>query len=477
MKVLLVASEAQPFIKIGGLGQIIGELPRALKKKDIDIRIIIPKYKNIDSNLKEKLTFVKWFMVKVGWRNQYCGVYKYDHEEITYYLLDNEFYFNRDKEYGYDDDAERFAYFNRAVLDFIVEVGWKPDIIHCNDWQTGMIPVMLKYEYIKDDKYKDIKTIFSFQDMTFKGVFPPKILPDLFDYDMELFHNGVLEFYGGVSFMKGGINFADKITTVSDTYANDIKNTQFGNTSDALLGEKSFDVKGVLNGLNYEEYNPYGDPYIYRSFKEGCIEDKQENKLKLQKELALVVNRNIPMISIVSKLNNQKGLELIINIADRLLQHDVQLVILGTGDKQYEEHFKGLQSRYKDKVSTNIKFDKELAHKIYASSDMVLKPSLHEPCGEGQLIALRYGAVPIGRETGGLKDTISPYNKYNGKGNGFSFSNFNANELLIIIEYALEVYKDKKSWSSIVEQAMNSDNSWEKSAEEYSKLYAQAIKE
>lgn len=477
MKVLLVASEAQPFIKIGGLGQIIGELPRALKKKDIDIRIIIPKYRNIDSNLKEKLSFVKWFMVKVGWRNQYCGVYKYDHEDITYYLLDNEFYFNRDKEYGYDDDAERFAYFNRAVLDFIVEVGWKPDIIHCNDWQTGMIPAMLKYEYIKDDKYKDIKTIFSFQDMTFKGVFPPKILPDLFDYDMELFNNGILEFYGGVSFMKGGINFADKITTVSDTYANDIKNTQFGNTSDALLGEKSFDVKGVLNGLNYEEYNPYGDPYIYRSFKEGCIEDKQENKLKLQKELALVVNRNIPMISIVSKLNNQKGLELIINIADRLLQHDVQLVILGTGDKQYEEHFKGLQSRYKDKVSTNIKFDKELAHKIYASSDMVLKPSLHEPCGEGQLIALRYGAVPIGRETGGLKDTISPYNKYNGKGNGFSFSNFNANELLIIIEYALEVYKDKESWSSIVEQAMNSDNSWEKSAEEYSKLYAQAIKE
>jgi starch synthase len=475
MKVLLVASEAHPFIKTGGLGHVIGALPKALRKRDINVSVIIPKYKNIDTRFKEKLSFVKWFMVKVGWRNQYCGVFKYKHENITYYLLDNEFYFNRDNEYGYEDDAERFAYFSRAVLDFISEIGWEPDIIHCNDWQTGMIPVILKNEYSKDERYKNIKTIFSFQDMTFKGVFSPEVLPDLFDYDMGLFNNGSLEFYGGVSFMKGGINFADKITTVSDTYANEVKTPQFGDKLAGLLREKSFNVKGVLNGLDYEEYNPYVDPYIYKAFEEGSIEEKQENKLKLQKELALPINRDIPMMGIVSKLNNRKGLELIINIADRLLQHNVQLIILGTGDKQYEEHFKGLQSRYKDKVATNIKFDKELAHKIYASSDMILIPSLQEPCGLGQLIALRYGAVPIGRETGGLKDTISPYNKYSGKGNGFSFSNFNANELLMIIEYALEVYEDKKSWSSIVEQAMNSDNSWEKSAEEYSKLYFQVI--
>lgn len=475
MKVLLVASEADPFIKTGGLGEVMGELSKSLAKKDIDIRVVIPKYKNIDSKLSERLTFIKWFMVKVGWRNQYCGIFKYNYENVTYYLIDNEYYFNREDEYGYDDDDERFAFFDRAVVDLVREISWKPDIIHCNDWQTGMIPVILKYEYGQDNEYKDIKTIFSFHNMMFKGVFSPQILPDLFNYSLELYKDGSLEFYGGVSFMKGGIKFSDKVTTVSTTYADEVKTPEYGDSLDGLLREKSFNVRGVLNGLNYEEYNPYKDPYIYKVYKKGSIEDKQANKLELQKDLSLPVNKDIPMIAIVSKLNNQKGLELVINIADRLLQHDIQLVILGTGDKQYEEHFKGLQTRYKDKVSTNIKFDKELAHKIYASSDMVLKPSLLEPCGLGQLIALRYGAVPIGRETGGLKDTILPYNKYNGKGNGFSFSNFNANELLMIIEYALQVYKDKESWCSIVKQAMESDNSWDKSAEEYSKLYFQVI--
>lgn len=475
MKVLLVASEAYPFIKTGELGYAVGSLSKALRKKDIDVRVVIPKYKNIDLDLSEKLEFVKWFMVKVGWRNQYCGILEQKINDVTYYLLDNEYYFNRDHQYGYDDDAERFAYFDRAILDLIKEIGWIPDIIHCNDWQTGMVPVMLKKEYASDEKYKDIKTIFSFHNMMFKGVFQSEILPDLFDYDMELFRNGSLEFYGGVSYMKGGINFADKITTVSCTYANEVKTPQYGEKLDGLLREKAFDIKGVLNGLDYEEYNPSNDPYIYKEFTSNCIEDKHANKIQLQKDLSLPVNKEIPMLGLVSRLNNQKGLELIINIADKLLQHNIQLVILGKGDKQYEEHFKGLQTRYKDKVSTNIKFDDKLAHKIYASCDMLLKPSLLEPCGLGQLIALRYGAVPIGRETGGLKDTISPYNKHNGKGNGFSFSNFNANELLMIIEYALDVYQDRKCWCSIVNQAMNSDFSWEKSASEYSKLYCQVI--
>lgn len=476
MKVLLVASEAYPFIKTGGIGYTAGFLPKALRKKDIDIRVVIPKYKNLDADIKKKLNFIKWYTVKLGWRNQYCGVLEYEKDNVIYYLLDNEYYFNRDSEYGYDDDAERFAFFDKATLNLIEEIGWKPDIIHCNDWQTGMIPVMLKYEYARNENYKNIKTVFSFYNMMFKGVFSPEILPDLFEYDMELFSNGSLEFYGGVSFMKGGLNFADRITTVSNTYANEVKTPQFGEKLDGLLREKEFNIRGVLNGLDYDEYDPKKDPNIYEAFdEENLIESKQVNKLQLQKDLALPINKDIPMLGFVSKLNNQKGLELIINIADRLLQHNVQLVILGTGDKQYEEHFKGLQSRYKDKVSTNIKYDKALAHKIYASCDMLLKPSLSEPCGLGQLIALRYGTVPIGRETGGLKDTISPYNKYNGKGNGFSFSNFNANELLMIIEYALEVYQDKDSWSSIVEQAINSDYSWDKSADEYSELYNEII--
>ncbi|MBD7913459.1 MULTISPECIES: glycogen synthase GlgA [Clostridium] len=475
MKVLLAASEAYPLIRSGSLGDAIGALSKELGKKDIDVRVVIPKYKNIDLNIKDKLEFVKWFMVKVGWRTQYCGLFKYDSDNVKYYLVDNEYYFNRDDLYGYDDDDERFAYFDKTILELINELDWKPDIIHCNDWQTGMVPVMLKYDYASRDEYKDIKTVFSFHNMMFKGVFSPEILPDLFDYNMELFNNGSLEFYGGVSFMKGGINFADKITTVSSTYADEVKTPQYGEKLDGLLREKAFNIKGVLNGLDYNEYDPRKDPYIYKVFGNNSIKDKQINKLELQKDLTLPVNKDIPMLGLVSKLNNQKGLELIINIADKLLQHNIQLVILGTGDRQYEEHFKGLQSRYKDKVSTNIKYDKKLAHKIYAGCDMLLKPSLLEPCGSGQLIALRYGTIPIGRETGGLKDTILPYNKYNGKGNGFSFSNFNANELLMIIEYALDIYQDKECWKSIVDQAMNSDYSWEKSASEYSELYCQII--
>ena len=309
MKVLLVASEAYPFIKTGGIGYTAGFLPKALRKKDIDIRVVIPKYKNLDADIKKKLNFIKWYTVKLGWRNQYCGVLEYEKDNVIYYLLDNEYYFNRDSEYGYDDDAERFAFFDKATLNLIEEIGWKPDIIHCNDWQTGMIPVMLKYEYARNENYKNIKTVFSFYNMMFKGVFSPEILPDLFEYDMELFSNGSLEFYGGVSFMKGGLNFADRITTVSNTYANEVKTPQFGEKLDGLLREKEFNIRGVLNGLDYDEYDPKKDPNIYEAFdEENLIESKQVNKLQLQKDLALPINKDIPMLGFVSKLNNQKGL-------------------------------------------------------------------------------------------------------------------------------------------------------------------------
>lgn len=475
MKVLLVASESHPFIKTGGLGDVVGALPKALVKKGDDVRVVIPKYKNINNKTKEKLKFKKWFMVQVGWRSQFCGVFEYKEAGVTYYLLDNEYYFGRDNLYGYGDDGERFAYYDRAVLELVKEINWQPDIIHCNDWHTGMIPVMLKLEYARYDFYRSIKTVFSIHNMLFQGVFPPEVLPELFGYDMEPFNNGSLEFYGGVSFMKGGINYADKISTVSYTYANEIRTPQYGEKLDGLLVERGYAIKGILNGIDYEEYDPYNDPYIYKSFAKGRIEDKQENKIDLQRELSLPINKDIPMIGIVSRLTNQKGLDLIVNIADRLLQRNVQLVILGTGDRHYEEHFKNVQYRYKDKVSTNIMFDNGLAHRIYASCDMFLMPSLFEPCGLGQLMALRYGAIPIVRETGGLKDTISPYNQYNGVGNGFSFNNFNANELLMITEYALRVYEDKDKWQSIVSQAMNSNNSWDKSAGEYSELYVEVI--
>ena len=471
MKVLFAASEAHPFIKTGGLGDVMGALPKSLTKLGVDARVVIPKYKNIKDELKQKLQFVKWFTVSVGWRNQYCGVFQYQYNGVIYYFIDNEYYFNRDGLYGYFDDGERFAFFNRAVLEFIKQIDWQPDLINCNDWQTGMVPVLLNLEYKKDEFYSKIKTVFSIHNLLFKGSFSPKVLPELFGYDYMPLVNGSVELDGSVSFLKGGLNYCDQITTVSNTYAEEIKTPQYGEGLDGFLRSKSYYLMGIVNGIDYEEFNPQDDKFIFKNFNINSLDNKVENKLALQRELGLPQKKDTPMIGLISRLTHQKGCDLIVNMIDRLLQRDIQIVILGTGDYWYEETFKNLQYRYPDKVSANIKFDNTLAHKIYAATDMFLMPSLFEPCGLGQLIALRYGSIPIVRETGGLKDTISPYNKYNGVGNGFGFKNFNSNELMQIMEYALTIYNDKNAWNNIIRQAMNSDNSWEKSAMQYKWLY------
>ena len=476
MKVLFAASEAHPFIKTGGLGDVMGALPQSLTELGVEARVVIPKYKNIKDELKQNLQFIKWFTVPVGWRNQYCGVFQYKYKDVVYYFIDNEYYFNRDGLYGYYDDGERFAFFNRAVLEFIKEIDWKPDIINCNDWQTGMVPVLLNLEYKNNEFYSNMKTVFSIHNLLFKGSFVPNVLPELFGYDYMPLTNGSVELNGSVSFLKGGINYSDQITTVSNTYAEEIKTQQYGEGLDGLLRCKSDFLKGIVNGIDYEEFDPEKDNLIFKNFTWDSISDKVENKLSLQKELGLPQRAETPMIGLISRLTHQKGCDLIVSIIDRLLQKDIQFIVLGTGDYWYEETFKNLQYRYPDKVSANIKFDNSLAHKIYAATDMFLMPSLFEPCGLGQLIALRYGSIPIVRETGGLKDTISPYNKYTGIGNGFGFKNFNSNELMQIIEYALTIYNDKNAWNNIIRQAMNSDNSWEKSAMQYKLLYEDVVK-
>lgn len=476
MKVLFAASEANPFIKTGGLGDVMGALPKSLNKIGVDVRVVLPKYKNIKDEFKQKLQFIKWFTVPVGWRNQYCGIFQYKYQGVIYYFIDNEYYFNRDGLYGYFDDGERFAFFNRAVLEFIKQVDWQPDLINCNDWQTGMIPVLLNLEYKKDAFYSKIKTVFSIHNLLFKGSFSPKILPELFGYDYMPLVNGSVELDGAVSFLKGGLNYCDQITTVSNTYAEEIKTPQYGEGLDGFLRSKSYYLMGIVNGIDYEEFNPKDDKFIFKNFNVDSLENKVENKLALQKELGLPQKKDTPMIGLISRLTHQKGCDLIVNMIDRLLQRDIQIVILGTGDYWYEETFKNLQYRYPDKVSANIKFDNALAHKIYAATDMFLMPSLFEPCGLGQLIALKYGSIPIVRETGGLKDTISPYNQYTGEGNGFGFKNFNSHELMQIMEYALTIYNDKGAWNNIIRQAMNSDNSWEKSAMQYKWLYEGVVK-
>lgn len=475
MNILIVASEAHPFIKTGGLGDVIGALPVALNDLGADVRVVIPNYRDIKKEIKENLKYIDNFTVNVGWRNQYCGILEYEHEGVKFYLLDNEYYFNRGGLYGYYDDGEKFAFFDRAVLEFVKHIDWVPDILHCNDWQTGMVPVLLKLEYSKEEKFKNMKTMFSIHNLFFKGMFDPKVLPELFGYDYESFNNGSLEHYGAVSFLKGGINYADKVTTVSKSYAEEIKTPEYGEQLEGLLRYRSSVLEGIVNGIDYKEYNPEEDKYIYSTYSVNDLENKKINKEELQKELGLTVNKDVPMVGLVSRLTHQKGCDLIINILEELLKEDIQVVVLGTGDYMYEESFKSFQGRYPNKISANIKFSNELAHKIYAASDMFLMPSLFEPCGLGQLIALRYGSIPIVRETGGLKDTVTPYNEYNETGNGFGFKNYRFEELLNIIKYALKIYENKDKWNNIVRQAMSADNSWEKSAKEYIEIYNKLI--
>lgn len=477
MNVLLVAAEAHPFIKTGGLGDVMGALPKALSKIGVDARVVIPNYKNINWNFKKDFKFIKWFFVKVGWRTKYCGVFEYKYGGVTYYFLDNEEYFNRDTLYGHFDDGERFAFFDRAAIQFLREINWHPDVIHCNDWQTGMIPVLLRLEYGKfDDFYRNIKTVYSIHNIVFQGAFDRHVLPELFGYNFNAYDNKTLEYCHGVSYMKGGINYSDKVSTVSYSYAKEIQTPQYGHGLDGLLRQRSYALRGILNGIDYDEYNPWDDNFIYQKYNYDYRVDKNINKTRLQKELGLPVRPEVPMLSIVSRLTEQKGMNLVLDIAQGIVDMDVQLVILGTGDKYFEDCFRGLQYHHPDKVSAQIKFDNGLAHKIYAGSDIFLMPSLFEPCGLGQLIALRYGTIPVVRETGGLKDTINPFNEYTGEGNGFSFRNFNAHEFYNTVAYAVRTFHNKWNWNMLIDHAVNSNNSWEKSAWEYKGMYEEVMR-
>jgi len=471
MKVLFVASECDPFIKTGGLGDVVYSLPKYLNKIGVEARVVIPNYSDIKVNFKSKMKFIKSFRVPMSWRSQYCGVLQYEEGGVTYYFIDNEYYFKRQGIYGFYDDGERFSFFDRAVMTMIKEIDFKPDVIHCHDWHTGMIPVLYKNEFISDPFYRHIKTIYTIHNLLFQGVFPPEVLGDLLNLTDNLYYNGSVEFYGCSSFMKGGINYSDKITTVSDTYAKEIQTPLYGERLDGLLRYKGEELIGIVNGIDYSTYNPETDGYIYKKYNTTTLNNKRVNKLRLQEELGLGVSKDTPMVAIVSRLVKQKGINILIPILDILLEKDVQLVILGTGDREYEEHFSNLQFRYPKKVSAKLTFNNGLAHKIYAASDMFLMPSLFEPCGLGQLIALRYGSLPIVRETGGLKDTVTSYNEESHEGNGFTFGPYNSQDLLYTIERALSFYENKEIWNSIVRRAMEQDNSWETSAYKYKELY------
>lgn len=476
LKVLFVVSEAVPFVKTGGLADVAGSLPKALQKEGIDVRVIMPKFSDIADEYKTRMKHVLDTKVQVSWRNQYCGVAALEQDGIPFYFIDNEQYFRRESLYGYLDDAERFTFFCRAVLDLIPKLGFIPDIIHCNDWHSAMISVFLKLQYAQNQLYQNIRTVYTVHNLKYQGVFDPKIMDDILAIDKQYFNNGDLEFSGAVNFMKGGLVYADVITTVSPSYAKEIQLPYYGEKLEGLLRQRSQELWGILNGIDYDEYNPATDAYLFSNYQLDDISKKIVNKTELQRQLGLPVRRDVPMLSLVCRLVAAKGLDLIIRIIDELLQHeDVQLVLLGSGDEEYEEWFKELAWRFPTKVSANIFFSNSLAHQIYGSSDIFLMPSMYEPCGIGQLIALHYGTIPVARATGGLRDTVKPYLKYERSGNGFTFSDYNAHEFLYAIKRALCAYEDKLIWSDIVRNAMNSDFSWKKSATQYKEVYVQLV--
>ena len=472
MKILYVAAEAVPFAKTGGLADVAGSLPKALKADGVDVRVIMPKFGKIPEAYRNAMEHVYDGELPVAWRKKYVGLDKYELDGVTYYFVDNEEYFNREGFYGYDDDAERFSFFSRAVLDLLPAMDFWPDVIHTNDWHAGLVNVFLKLEHMGDARYERIKTVYTIHNLKYQGVFPKDVMPDVLGLDWKYFNNGDLEFYDAVNFMKGGIIYADAITTVSKTYAKEIQYPYFGEHLDGLLRSREQDLSGIVNGIDYDVYNPRTDKYIFETYDEESLDRKLDNKTELQKSLGLPERRNVPLIAIVSRLVEPKGMDLVVRMMDEILQHeDIQLVVLGTGEKRYEDWFKGLAWRYPKKVSVNIYFSNELAQRIYAGADIFLMPSNYEPCGIGQLIALRYGTIPVVRQTGGLKDTVQQYNKYTQEGNGFVFDNYNAHEMMYALKRALSFYGNYEIWHKIQLNAVQSDFSWKRSAKEYEALY------
>ena len=476
MNILYVAAEAAPFIKTGGLADVAGSLPISIKKLGHDIRVVLPLHGAIENKYKDKMKKIHEYYVDLNWRTQYVGVMELKLNGVTFYFLDNEYYFKRDYPYGEFDDGERYAYFSKAVTLLPKEIKFKADVIHSNDWHTALVNLFI-HEFEKGDAYySDIKKLFTIHNLKYQGIFPPSVLGEVMGVSNEYFNDNSIKYYDSINYMKAGIVYSDIVTTVSKSYADEIKHGFFGEGLEGILSFYNQKLTGIVNGIDYKVFNPEKDKNIVYNYNSAKIKDKYKNKKHLQKMYNLPQVESIPVLSMVSRLVDMKGLDLVAHILDDLLQEDIQLIVLGTGDKKYEELFKYFQSIYPLKLSANIYFSESEAHKIYAGSDIFLMPSMVEPCGLSQLMALRYGTIPIVREVGGLKDTVIPFNKYTNEGNGFSFKNYNAHEFLFKIKDALNIYKeDKKTWKSIILRAMNSDNSWEHSSKEYIKLYKRSL--
>lgn len=476
-KILFVASECVPFIKTGGLADVCGALPKEFDKKYWDVRVVIPNYSCIPEHFRNQFEYVTHFYLSSGpyVQDRYVGVLKYTFDNVTYYFIDNQEFYSGFTPYTSDTkfEIEKFTFFDKAVLSMLPLIDFKPDIIHCHDWQTGLLPVYLKNEFAANPFFWGIKSIITIHNLKFQGIWDKEWVQGVSGLTDDLFTPDKLEFNKDANMLKGGLVYADYITTVSDSYANEIQTDYYGEGLNGLLSARHFDMQGIVNGIDYNAYDPDTDGKIYCHYNaENFRKKKFNNKLKLQEELGLAVDKKKYMIGLISRLTDQKGLDLINHVMEGIIDDYTQFVVIGTGDPQYENMFRHYAWKYPDRVSANICYSDDLAHKLYAAADAFLMPSRFEPCGLTQLISFRYGTVPIVRETGGLRDTVKAYNEYENSGDGFSFSNYNADEMLYVINYSKHIFFDKKrEWNQMVDRGMANDFSWNASKYKYEGLY------
>ncbi|MFC3041732.1 glycogen synthase GlgA [Virgibacillus xinjiangensis] len=463
--VLFVASECTPFIKTGGLADVIGSLPKALKQyEQLDTRVILPLYDEIGQEWHGKMKHLASFDVQLGWRNQQTDVYLLKHEGITYYFIANDYYFTRKGIYGYYDDGERFIYFSQAVIEALSHINFKPDTLHAHDWQAGMAVALARIT----KPVEGMSTVFTIHNIQYQGVMPIGSFEDFFRLSRE--HIAGMEWNGMLNCLKSALFHADKVTTVSPTYAEEIQEEYYGEGLAPILRERSNDVTGILNGIDPKEYHPLTDPYLPVNYRTSRAK-KKENKLALQKTSGLPQDEEVPVYVMVSRLVEQKGIHLIQHILEEFLEEEIQFIVLGTGEEEFENYFRWLADSYPDKAAAMLTFDEQASRLMYGGADFFLMPSKFEPCGLAQLIALQYKTVPIVRETGGLKDTVTPYNRLTGEGTGFSFSNYNAHELLHVLRLSLNVYQAENDWHLLSQNVNKSQFTWKESAREYKNMY------
>ena len=472
MNILYVTSEAVPYCKTGGLADVAGSLPQALAKGGDHVSVILPLYQTVSENWIDQLHFEKWTYVRLAWRSVYCGLFSLEHEGVTWYFVDNEHYFKRPDLYGYYDDGERFAFFSRAVTELLPDLPEKPDVVHCNDWQSALVPIYIRDESVRQDFYKGIHTVITVHNVEYQGRYGRDTLEDLFGLAHGWYDDGTMEFAGDVNLLKGAIVTADAVTAVSPTYAQELKYAYFAHGLEDIMNSNAGKLHGVLNGLDMERYNPRKDANLVQHYSPGRMAGKAKNKEQLQLTMGLQVKADTPIIAMVTRLVSHKGLDLVCDALDYFMEKDVQLVVLGKGDANYETFFNYAAARYPGRIGVYLGYSESLAMQIYAGADLFLMPSKSEPCGLSQMIAMRYGTVPIVRETGGLKDTVHAYEAWNGEGNGFTFADYNAGDMAYVICEAIDLYHDNRTaFKKLQKRGMNEDFSWTRSAAEYHNIY------